>query len=81
MRRSAAMLVAGGDIRIGTLTAGNAAHLTLVSATGRVEVLAIAGPLTLNAASRSGISLPVGPHVSVGPWPPLAHATVLGLHQ
>jgi hypothetical protein len=59
LRRNA-LIVAGGDLILDHLSNWSKREVTLVAATGRVQVRSISGTMRLRALGKAGVYLPIG---------------------
>ena len=74
-----ATLIAGGDILIARLRTKDPTDLSLISASGRIEIGGITGPVSLNLAAPQGIQIPPNSTLRPGPWPPLQQHTAFAI--
>lgn len=73
------LIIAGGDLLINEISAGDEVKITLISASGKIAVQSFSGQAYLKAIGRRGVSIPSLSHPAHMQLPPLRHLEVLGL--
>jgi len=74
------LIIAGGDLKIGTLQSaeGELKHLTIISPTGFVQIEQVRGPVTLFVSAPRGALIPPVKAIPPFPLPPMRNFQALG---
>ncbi len=73
------IIVAGGDIQIGTIAAAKDTELLLISATGNIRVNKVMGQLQVRAIAFQNVALPIQTSMNDLPLPPIVWKKIVSI--